>query len=167
MRILFIGRGQPYEVNTFLSQGIQSLNHELLSVNLRKYYPTGKTKLERFYIKVFDQYLSKSVINNNILRQADIIQPHIVFVVKGSKITKSTLITLKHEFGCQLVNYATDDPFNKLVCSDEIRDCIPLFDLYACTKRAIMQDVINAGEKKYPSFLLVTNLITIFRKNQF
>ena len=47
------------------------------------------------------------------------------------------------------LDHATDDPFNKMVCSDEIRECIPLFDLYACTKRAIMQDVLNAGENAY------------------
>ena len=103
MRILFIGRGQPYEVNTFLSQGIENLSHELLSINLKKFYPTGKTRFERFYIKVFDKYLSRIVINNEVLRQAKKIQPHVVIVVKGSTISATTLTSIKNEFGSQLV----------------------------------------------------------------
>lgn len=145
MRIFLIGTGQPYEVNTFIYKGIQELGYPNIAINLNKFYPAGENKLERLYIKVFNKFMASILLNDYILRTARQFRPDFIIVVKGSKISYQTLGTLKQEFGCALVNYATDDPFNPLIFSQEIVDCIPLFDFYFCTKHRIIDDVRRAG----------------------
>jgi spore maturation protein CgeB len=44
-----------------------------------------------------------------------------------------------------LVNFATDDPFNPRNSTPLLRASIRLYDLYVCTKTAIMEDVSHAG----------------------
>jgi len=44
-----------------------------------------------------------------------------------------------------LVNYATDDPWNPRVSTSDLIRAICCYDLYACTKRAIIPDVQAAG----------------------
>jgi len=68
-----------------------------------------------------------------------------VLVTGSAPVAGSTLRELKERIGAVLVNYATDDPFNRLACPQWVAANIPLYDLYACTKRAIMDDVRAAG----------------------
>jgi hypothetical protein len=44
-----------------------------------------------------------------------------------------------------MVNWATDDPFNPASSTRDLVESIALYDLYVCTKRAIMDDVRRAG----------------------
>jgi len=46
-----------------------------------------------------------------------------------------------------LVNFATDDPFNPAVSTRQLIQGIPCYDLYVSTKRAITDDVRQAGCK--------------------
>jgi spore maturation protein CgeB len=66
-------------------------------------------------------------------------------VAKGASIAPETLAKIKAETGATLINYATDDPFNSSVSTRELIESISLFDIYACTKLAIMDDVAKAG----------------------
>jgi spore maturation protein CgeB len=49
-----------------------------------------------------------------------------------------------------VVNYATDDPFNDRNADGWLRAAIPEYDVYACTKRAIITDVRAAGCDRTP-----------------
>jgi spore maturation protein CgeB len=73
------------------------------------------------------------------------LQPDLVVVVKGAYLSPEALTAVKSGSGAILANYATDDPFNPRVSSKELVAAIPLYDLYACTKQAIMEDVSRAG----------------------
>ena len=63
----------------------------------------------------------------------------------GFHIRPATLRALKRQTGALLVNYATDDPFNSRLSSPDVRASIPKYDVYACTKNGIMDDVRRAG----------------------
>jgi spore maturation protein CgeB len=84
-------------------------------------------------------------LNNGLMAQAREFRPHIILIGKGTFLRPSTLDRVKRETGAIFVNYATDDPFNPRVSTRDLVDSIPLYDLYACTKRAIMDDVTKAG----------------------
>ena len=84
-------------------------------------------------------------LNAELLRQARSFRPEIVLIAKGAFLTPETLAQVKSETGAVMVNYATDDPFNRRVSTEYLRNAIPLYDLYACTKMAIMDDVNRAG----------------------
>jgi len=86
-----------------------------------------------------------SALNRSLLEEARSFHPEMLLICKGAFIAPATLATIKRETGAILVNYATDDPLNQRVNTRELVDAIPLYDLYACTKRAIMADVVRAG----------------------
>jgi hypothetical protein len=83
--------------------------------------------------------------NRDLLAAARRFRPELVLVVKGAYIMPSTLRRIKEETRAVLVNYATDDPFNPANATPDLVAGIPTYDIYACTKRAIMNDVKRAG----------------------
>jgi spore maturation protein CgeB len=83
--------------------------------------------------------------NRDLAAAACAFCPELVVVVKGAYIMPSTLRLIKEETDAVLANYATDDPFNNANMTPDLVYGIPEYDLYACTKRAIMGDVRRAG----------------------
>jgi spore maturation protein CgeB len=84
-------------------------------------------------------------LNAEVLNQARLFRPNVVLIAKGAFLTPETLTRLKLDTNAVLVNYATDDPFNPPVSTEYLRNSIPLYDVYACTKLAIIDDVTRAG----------------------
>jgi spore maturation protein CgeB len=83
-------------------------------------------------------------LNRELVDIASQCRPDVVIVAKGNYVFPRTLRQLRL-LGGRLVNYATDDPFNDRNADGWLRAGIPEYDLYACTKRAIMNDVRDAG----------------------
>jgi hypothetical protein len=79
-----------------------------------------------------------------LLKVAADCRPDVVIVSKGAYVFPKTLRRLK-ALGARIVNYATDDPFNERNADGWLVAGIPEYDLYACTKRAIISDVQAAG----------------------
>jgi spore maturation protein CgeB len=86
-----------------------------------------------------------TALNGALRCRARSFKPDTILVSKGAYIKPSTLQVIKGETGATLINYATDDPFNPRVSTMDLVASIPLYDVYACTKRAIMDDVSRAG----------------------
>jgi spore maturation protein CgeB len=86
-------------------------------------------------------------LNCRLLDEARRFVPQVVLIVMGFHISPDTLHAIKRETGAVLVNYATDDPFNERTSRRNVRDAIPLYDVYACTKRAAMDDIARAGSR--------------------
>ena len=84
-------------------------------------------------------------LNQHFLAAVRSYRPNVILVCKGAFLAPAILACAKHETGAVLINYATDDPFNRRVSSRDLIESIPVYDLYACTKRAIMADVAKAG----------------------
>lgn len=103
--------------------------------------------LPRIANRVIGQTWGVRSLNRALLNAARALRPHLVLIVKGAHVAPDTLAAIRLETGAQLVNYATDDPFNPLVSTPALRASIPQYDLYACTKRAIIEDVRAAGGK--------------------
>ena len=87
-------------------------------------------------------------LNQTLLARARAFRPDVVLIVKGAYIAPATLDAIKRESGAILVNYATDDPFNSTVSTPELVESIPHYDIYACTKHAIMDDIRVAGGQR-------------------
>lgn len=84
-------------------------------------------------------------LNRDFLAKACAFRPDLMLICKGAFLAPETLAEAKRKTGASLVNYATDDPFNRQVNTSDLLAAIPLYDIYACTKRAIMRDVAKAG----------------------
>jgi spore maturation protein CgeB len=114
-------------------------------------------------------------LNRSLLEEARKFAPHIALIVMGFDISPETLRAIKRDTGAVLVNYATDDPFNERTSSRNVREAIPLYDIYACTKRATMDDVARAGCRNvqyvrfgyHPSVHFVETPATAEERNRF
>jgi spore maturation protein CgeB len=84
-------------------------------------------------------------LNRALVEQAAAFSPDLILIGKGSCFAASTLRAVKAATGATLVNWATDDPFNRADSSRDLLESIPVYDLYVCTKRAVVPDVIAAG----------------------
>jgi len=84
-------------------------------------------------------------LNAALVAEARRIRPDLVLIGKGAYFAPGTLAAVREASGATLINWATDDPFNPANSTRELIESIPLYDLYVCTKRAIMDDVRRAG----------------------
>jgi spore maturation protein CgeB len=87
----------------------------------------------------------QQALNRSLIEHALAFKPTVTLICKGTYVYPETLRRIKSDTGALLVNYATDDPFNERVNTSELVSSIPIYDLYACTKRAIMNDISSAG----------------------
>ena len=87
-------------------------------------------------------------LNHALVARAMVFRPSLVVVLMGFHIAPEVLSAIKAETGAVLVNYATDDPFNRRLTTPELLRSIPLYDLFASTKRAISKDLKSAGARE-------------------
>ena len=177
MKVLLIGLGESYTVGTFFANGLKSLGVDHIAIDLRRYYKfQGYSIIDRFSYRVFGSRLNTFLfLNKEIVAAARQIRPDIVIVIKGSNILPRTLIKLKKYYGSKLINFATDDPFSPHIQTKNLIESIPLYDLYVCTKRAIINDIENAGGSNVvylpfayePSLHYPASHITLKEREQF
>jgi spore maturation protein CgeB len=89
----------------------------------------------------------RSDLNDELLTRARAFKPDLIVVLMGFHIEPDVLAAIRAETGAIIANYATDDPFNRRTGTPELIRAIPLYDLYASTKRAIIPDVTRAGAR--------------------
>jgi spore maturation protein CgeB len=153
MRILLVDTSLYHPLSPFFLAGLEELStqpkYEWEFVDEGKFL----RPLERSLVhKAAYRFLGRRPVtywslNRTLLAVANRFRPNVVLVVKGAYVSPATLRCIKQETDAFLVNYATDDPFNSSVNTRDLVNGIPLYDLYACTKRAIMDDVRKAGCK--------------------
>src|SRR5271167_387323 len=120
--------------------------HEFRFLDEAAFIKSSRSIAERIADRVAGRPLSGyQQLNRTLVEQAAAFSPEIILVGKGRWFTPAALEAAKKAGGAMLVNWATDDPFNRADNSRELLNSIPLYDLYVCTKRDIMDDVRRAG----------------------
>jgi spore maturation protein CgeB len=148
MRVLLADSSQYYPSSPLFAEALADIGTRQLwsweFVDEHRILPTRNTWT---FLRGSFEFLGlgRQLFNRQILKAAIRLGPDVVLVVKGAQVAPSTLKRVKKATGAILVNYATDDPFNAKVSSRNLLESIPLYDVYACTKRAIMDDVRRAG----------------------
>jgi glycosyltransferase involved in cell wall biosynthesis len=147
MRILLIGNMTFYHVGAFFRNALRALGQPHLVVDQSHYDQTAwPATARKIALRLMGRRpLGYGRLNRDILAAARDLAPEMVLITGGSPVAASTLRELRQRMGALLVNYATDHPFNRLACARWVAANIPLYDLYVCTKRAIMDDVRAAG----------------------
>lgn len=84
-------------------------------------------------------------VNAALVAEALRTAPDIVLVGKGAYFSAAALRQVHEVTGAVMVNWAPDDPFNRANSTRDLVESIPLYDLYVCTKRAVMDDMVRAG----------------------
>jgi spore maturation protein CgeB len=146
MRVLLIADCRYFHVGGFFSNALQQLDIDYQSVDEYELLePFFRVLPYRLAYKVLRQPVNHRGFNRKAIEVAQRFRPQVVLLAKGAWIAPKTLVEIKATTGAILVNYATDDPFNRAVSTPDLVAGIPCYDLYVCTKRAIMEDVKRAG----------------------
>jgi spore maturation protein CgeB len=144
MRLLLVGDGRPYHLGGFFRQALDQLDYEYLFVDEATYFEKT-TFLHRIANRLIGRPLGYAAFNHAVLESVRRLRPHVVLVIKGSYLNPEVLKSLKALAGSILVNYSTDDPFNRNASTKDIVDAIPLYDIIATPRRANMADFQLAG----------------------
>jgi spore maturation protein CgeB len=147
MRVLLVGIcGEYYHVGAFFRQALQALGCDYALVDEWKYVRSLATSFgQKAVYHLLGRPLTYWQFNRDLAKTARRFEPEVVLCVKGAYIAPHTLAQIKQHTQAILVNYATDDPFNPVTATGDLLAGIRYYDLYACTKRAIMNDVRRAG----------------------
>lgn len=146
IRILLIGIGEYYHIGAFFRKALQELGYEHDFLDEGKYQQgISLSLINRIYYRILKRPFWYRQFNRDILISAKRFNPQMVIVTKGAFISPATLEALKQRKMTVLINYATDDPFNPSYMATDLVRGIPFYDIYACTKTAIMEDVRQAG----------------------
>ena len=151
MRLLLIDSTQDYPANPLFLEALKDLaqtrGYKYDFVDEGKFFQVLDTSLTHkiAYRLLGRRPLTYWAFNKALLEKAHSFRPNILLVVKGAYISPNTLRSIKHTTDAILVNYMTDDPFNPVVSTRALVELIPFYDLCACTKRAVMDDVRKTG----------------------
>jgi spore maturation protein CgeB len=120
--------------------------HEFRFLDEADFIKRSRSIAERIADRVAGRPLSGyQQLNRALAEQAAAFSPDMILIGKGRWFTPEALDAARKVSGATLVNWATDDPFNRADNSRELVKSIPRYDLYVCTKKEIMNDVRRAG----------------------
>jgi spore maturation protein CgeB len=120
--------------------------HQFRFLDEAQFIKSSRSLAERIADRVAGRPLSGyQQLNRALVENAAAFSPDMILIGKGRWFTPVALEAAKKVSGATLVNWATDDPFNPADTSRELVKSIPLYDLYVCTKKDIMNDVRRAG----------------------
>src|SRR5438874_1659187 len=147
MRIALLDTTQYEPTTPLFLEAVIEQGHDCLFIDEAELFSGGKmSMLERIaYHGLGRRPWKYWQFNRQLTSKIIAARPDVFLVVKGAYLSPDSLREIKRKCDTVLVNFATDDPFNPRNSTKALRDCIPLYDLYACTKRAIMEDVQAAG----------------------
>src|SRR5579859_3160095 len=147
MRILLVDTTLYSPVSPFFVDAAREAGYDHRFMDDAPYLrPLGTSLIHKIGYRILGRRpLTSWAFNRLLTDEAKRFRPEIVLVVKGAFVMPGTLRRIKADTGAILINYATDDPFNRVNATPDLRRGIPLYDVYACTKRAIMDDVRRAG----------------------
>jgi spore maturation protein CgeB len=120
--------------------------HEFRFLDEADFIKSSRSIAERIADRVAGRPLSGyQQLNRAMVELAAAFSPDMILIGKGRWFTPAALGAAAKISGAMLVNWATDDPFNRIDSSRELLKSIPLYDLYVCTKKNIMTDVRRGG----------------------
>ncbi|MGC1191127.1 MAG: hypothetical protein WA861_11095, partial [Candidatus Binatus sp.] len=110
--------------------------HEFRFLDEAAFIKSSRSIAERIADRVAGRPLSGyQQLNRALVEQAAAFSPDIILIGKGRWFTPAALEAAREVSGATLVNWATDDPFNRSDSSRDLLNSIPLYDLYVCTKK--------------------------------
>lgn len=151
MRILLVDTTQYYPSSPLFLEALEELcqknNHEFYFFDQAPYYkPLEKSLIHKAAYRLMRcRPLTYRKFNTDLIEATCQFRPDILLIIKVALVSPKTLQEIKAKIGSHLVNYATDDPFNPRNTTPDLTNGIPYYELYVCTRRAIMDDVKKAG----------------------
>jgi len=146
-RMLLVDTTLYAPVSPFFVDAAEGLGYEPIFVDEAPFLRPLETSFihKVSYRLLHRRPLTSWSFNRILLTEARRFRPDLMVVVKGAYVMPSTLRRIKEDTGAILANYATDDPFNRANATPDLVAGIPFYDVYASTKRAVIDDIRRAG----------------------
>ena len=142
MKILIVGIGLNHHIGSFFDRALTQLEIPHRMVDEWNYFGgLSWSPVEKIWRRFFSRPLHYHKFNDDLGKITAEYLPDVILVTQGLYINPRTIKKIKNSQKTLFINYATDDPFNTQISTSDLVDSIPLYDLYACTKRRIMEDI--------------------------
>ena len=149
MRILYAETSAHAPSSAHFLEGLEAMavrgECEFVFFDEAKYLRARPSVSSRIARRVFGRPAGYRAINAALVAEARRFRPDLVLIGKGAYFSPLAVRQVREATGATMINWACDDPFNRANSSRDLIASIPLYDLYVCTKRAVMDDVIRAG----------------------
>jgi spore maturation protein CgeB len=147
-RILLVADGRSYQMGAFFRRALEELGCDYRFVDESHWLEPGPRW--RLIHRVVFRLLGRRPpgywrFNHHILKTALCFRPQAMLVIKGAYLSPRILGQVRARTGAVLINYATDDPFNRVNSTRAIMESLPLFDIYATPRQANIFDLRRAG----------------------
>lgn len=158
MRILIAGDWHSELHEEVVQQALRELGHEVQAFKWCGYFSRpqgGLGWLAQFARRAQNKYLVGPAIkrlNRDLIATALQFQPEMLFVYRGTHVTRETLRAIKKPLpDCVLVGYNNDDPFSPTYPHYLWRHflrAIPVYDLMLAYRHANLDEYRNAGARR-------------------
>jgi spore maturation protein CgeB len=148
LRALIIGNLNTYDVGAFFVNAAKDLGINTYAIDERIVIdPINSSLVQKVLFRLAVRGISPTYLlfNKRIKLAVEKVKPDFILVVKGAYINPETIDSIKHISHSIVINFATDDPFNPTTSTSNLVSSIPKYDIYCCTKKAIMDDVQKRG----------------------
>jgi spore maturation protein CgeB len=143
---MLVGIGLSHHVGSFFNRALKQLDLPHLFFDDWNYFSgLSNSVSHKIWRRIIKHPYYYRKFNYDLYLHTRKYQPDVILVTQGLYINPETLQKIKSDTKALLINYATDDPFNPKISNPDLVACIPIYDIYACTKRRIITDIKNQG----------------------
>lgn len=147
MKILLVDTTEYFPISPLFHEALlevaaeRGYEHEVVDEFAFKYRVEASLAHKIFYRATGRRPLSYWRFNRGLLKRAEIFRPDVVLVVKGENISPGTLAAFKKIGRPFLVNFTTDDPFNRASNTRVWLRSLPSYDLICSPRRAPIPEI--------------------------
>ena len=149
MRILYVETSDFMPASAHFLEALEAMAErgecEFTFFDEARYRRAQRSIAGRIVRRIVGHPAGYRALNAALVAEAQRAHPDLVLIGKGAYFAPATLAAVRAATGASMVNWATDDPFNPASSTRDLVESIALYDLYVCTKRAIMDDARRAG----------------------
>lgn len=154
MKILVVGDGHSDIHEVAVANAFLKLGHEVRTFYWQNYFDSNN-KLVKILLKAQNKFLIGSVINKinkDLLRQAVVFYPKIIFIYRGTHIKSNAIQKLKKALPeCTLFGYNNDDPFSKghpPWLWRQFLSAVPYYDIMFAYRKHNIDEFYTVGAKQ-------------------
>lgn len=154
MKILICGDWHSNLHEEPLYNSFSKLGHEVYKFKWHKFYSKSNSCIISLFNKIENKYMigpTTSKLNKQLLIDAELLKPDLIFIYRGSHIYKNTLIHIKNNNPKSIIiGYNNDDPFSNKYpwwLWRHFMSCIPFYDLVCAYRFHNLSQLQSYGAK--------------------
>ncbi len=153
MKILVVGDGHSAIHEVAVAKAFKKLGHQIKTFYWKDYF-NSQNLLLNLWQRFQNKFLIGPILNRlnaDLINKAEDFNPKLIFIYRGTHISKQTLIVIKRKMpNCLIYGYNNDDPFAKghpFWLWRHFLKSIPTYDLIFAYRHHNISDFTKIGAK--------------------